>query len=478
MRLIKSNNSNLKKSIAVTMISKYSYVVVQLIITGILARFLGPKEFGTIAMITVFTTFFYFISDMGIGPSIIQNRSLDERDISGIFNFSLIIGVVLMTIFYFASFIIGAFFKGPELVFLAQVMSVSVLFSSVTIVPKAILEKNKKFGLVGICVLTAVLVSGGVAIILAISGWGYYALVIQTNANAILLFIFVFIFSKIKIQKGISIDSVKKIWKNSAYQFAFNFVNYFTRNFDNIMVGRVLGNGPLGVYDRAYKLMMYPVTFLPHTIQPVLNSHFSEYQDNKKKIYTDYKKLLLALGVISMPLSVFLFFSAKEVILVMYGSKWLEAVSIFKILAFSVSTQILSSSTGAIYQATGRTDMLFKTGIINSIVAVTGIIISVGFGLEPLAYFIVAAFLLNFMTSFIGLIKFVFNESFRMFLLEIILPIIVLWIVSFFSFFMVTKIINATNIFITLAYKSILFGIFVAVGIRLILLRGRSKKSS
>lgn len=138
-----SDKLKLKNGIIVTFIAKYSNIIAQLIINSILARLLMPEEFGVIAIITVFIAFFNILGDMGVGPAIIQNKSLDEKEISDIFKFSIIGAIIIATSFYFFSYFVAFFYTNRIYIRLGFLLSFSVLFSICNIVPNAIIYKNK-----------------------------------------------------------------------------------------------------------------------------------------------------------------------------------------------------------------------------------------------------------------------------------------------------------------------------------------------
>lgn len=160
-------------------LAKYSYVIISIIIGAILARLLTPKEFGIVALITVFINFFNLISDFGIGPAVVQNQSLTGEDIESIFSFSLIFGIILAVLFFFASSLIANFYNEPRLVLISRLLSLSVLFNSVQIIPRALLQKSLKFKQIGIVIVSVQIFSGITAIIMAFSGFSFILLCLK-----------------------------------------------------------------------------------------------------------------------------------------------------------------------------------------------------------------------------------------------------------------------------------------------------------
>lgn len=447
-----SNITNsLKKGIIINFIAKYSNLIIQIFITAILARILTPEDYGIITVVMVFITFFNLLGDMGLGPAIIQNKQLNKKEISDIFLFSIILAVVLSLTFYLFSYFISYYYKSNIYVNIGHLLCISVFFNTLNVVPNAVLSKKMNFKILGInSVLTNVLV-GILTIILAIYGFSYYSLVINSIIQSILLFSLNYYFSKIIISFNYNKETIKKIKSYSIYQFLFNLINYFSRNLDNILTGKYLGVSSLGYYDKAYRLMIYPIQYFTFVITPVLHPVLSEYQNNKDIIYENYVRITKFLALVGVFISVFCFFSSKEIILIMFGDRWLGSVYCFKILSLSIMFQIVLSSSGSIFQATNSTKELFISGAYVALTTVTSIIIGVYLGkIEFVAMGVFIAYFINFNIVFYYLITIVFNKNFFKFLSNfknyLLISTCMLIILKFLDF-------SISNYLISLMYK-------------------------
>lgn len=419
------------KGVFYTAISKYSGVIITIIIGAILARLLTPAEFGTVALVTVFTNFLSLLGNMGIGPAVIQRKDLNEKDLSVIFIFSVLVAGLLSILFFFSGRLISRFYDEPELVLIVRILSISVFFNLITIVPSAINRKKLLFKEMGIISVSVQIIAGAITIWMAFSDFGYYALVYKSIIAGVLSFFIYFYLYPIKITSRIDLGPLKKIASFSSYQFAFNFVNYFSRNLDNILIGKFMGNTELGFYNKSYNLMLLPVNNLTHVLGPVLHPYLSKFQDDKERLNFYYLKTVKLLSLIGFPISVFLYFAAPELIMVLYGPQWTESIPVFQVLAFSVGLQICLSSSGGIFQAANRTDLLFISGLLSSFIMVSGICYGVFIGetLVDVGYGLLIAFALNFIQGFYILQRFVLRSPFLNFLKIFIKPIL-------FSFFL------------------------------------------
>jgi PST family polysaccharide transporter len=174
--------------------------------------------------------------------------------VASIFAFSLRLGIVLSVLFAVFSFPMAHFYGKAELVPVGMLISIQLLFNTLNVVPNALLLKQKEFKKVALRILCACLLSGGVGIGLAAAGLRYYALVIQAITQAAFIFGWNYFSTRPRLAGSVNRNSLDKIRSYSGYLFGFNLINYFARNTDNLLIGKVMGAAPLGYYDKSYKL--------------------------------------------------------------------------------------------------------------------------------------------------------------------------------------------------------------------------------
>lgn len=415
-----------KNGILFTAVGKYSNVVIQLIVNAILSRILTPADYGIVAVVNVFLVFFQMLADFGIGPAIVQNRELTKQDTQDIFSFTIFFSIILGISFMFLGYPISLFYNNPVYIPVAIVLGICVVFYTILVVPQAVIQKEKNFKLINLVLIGSNFISGVISIIAAFLGASYYSLIFGNIVKAAFLFFMFFYFSKLSFSMKINIKPIKKIYSFSKNQFLFNFINYFSRNFDNILIGARLNTTALAFYDKAYQLSLYPNQVLTNVITPVVQPIMSEYENDKGMIEKVYLRITKILALLGIPLTVFLVFSAQEVILFMFGNQWGDSVLTFRILAASVWIQMISSSTGAILQSANRTDLLLRSGIITSVVNISCIVAGVMYGrIEAVALLLVSAFTINFLINNYLLMYVLFDSSFKKVLKELKSPAII-----------------------------------------------------
>ncbi|MGV8090339.1 MAG: lipopolysaccharide biosynthesis protein [Mangrovibacterium sp.] len=453
-----STRKQLISGITYTAISRYIGTVISLVVTGILARLISPTEFGIITIATVIIVFFSMISDLGIAPAIIQNKDLSKNELSDIFSFTVWSGLIVTVFFFFSSWLISSYYQTPILISICQLLSINLLFGTLNIVPNALLLKNKEFKFIAYRSLIVQIIGGTISVLAALWGAGLYALLINPIFSSIILFIINYRKYPQQIKKTFGIASMRKIFSFSIYQFLFNVINYFSRNLDKLLIGKYLGLSLLGYYEKSYRLMMFPLQNITYVITPVMHPVFSEFQNDLKHLYWFYLKIIRFLAFLGLALSVFLWFTAEELVILIFGDQWQDSVPVFQILSLTVGIQIILSTSGSIFQAANNTKNLFISGFLSTILNITGMLVGIFIfkTLEAVAWGICISFLVNFVQCYILMYKITFKISMLSFWKQFVSPF-VFCIILIISFHLISKISGNMNLLISFLLKGTLF---------------------
>ena len=416
-----NSSHSMLSALGMQLISKYSNVIVQLAVTMVLARLLTPEEFGTVTIVTVFTSFFSILADVGISTAIIQYKDLTDDDCNALFAFSSLFGAGLAIVFCLLSPIISLIYSDSQLVPLCCLASLSVVFASANMAPNGVLLRERRFAAVSVRLVVASIISGSLAIGLAATGFGCYALVWQAVVSSAAILVWNWAASKLRLCNWHFVAPLKRIWRYSIYQAGFSTINYFARNLDNLLVGGIMGSAELGFYDKAYKLMGYPINYLTGIFSDVLQPYLSEYQDDKPRLYQSWIGICRVLALIGMFVTAVFVCFPEEIVLVMYGDQWMFSVPVVTTLGISVGAQMVNSTSGAIFQSAGRTDALFESGIIctgTSLVAILGGVATGSIAL--LGLFVSLAYFVHIGVTAKLLVQNVLEQSARSFLMSML----------------------------------------------------------
>ena len=243
------------------------------------------------------------------------------------------------------------------------------------------LEKSLKFKNIAIYETLATFIGAVASIIIALNGGGVWSLVYQTLIISTIIAISVIILTGFPSIKQFDFNEIKSIYKFSLNLLGFNIVNYFVRNADYILIGKFLGTSELGYYSLAYRIMLYPIQNITNIISRVMLPIYSRLQENLKQFQDVYKKVCYAIASITFPLMFGIAVLSLDFVELFLGDKW-EIVGLLLIFIAPVGAlQSIATTSGSIYQAIGRTDVMFKWGIFSSFAFILSFIIGLRWGI-------------------------------------------------------------------------------------------------
>lgn len=456
---------SIKKAALINAAAKYSNVLFMLIANAVLARLLSPEEYGVLAITSVFIAFFSVLSDMGLGAGVIQDKSLTDEEINHIFSFSAYLSLLLCVAFWGVAYLTAILYENQVYIGIGMLLSISVLFNTLNMIPNAKLMRDKKFVLLAIRSVSVSVGSYLVAIVLAFQGFSYYSLVVQSIASSIFLFIWNYASTRLKFSFKFDLRSVQKIFSYSAFNFLYDILNYLARNLDNILTGRFMGHQALGYYNKAYQLMLYPVQYLTNVITPVMHPILSDYQHEKEIIYEKSIGVLKCLSLLGIPATAVCVFEAREIVLILYGGQWLSAVPCVAILGATVWFQMLTSTYTSIFKSLGETKQRFRSGIVYVVLQIMMIGIGVStHDIVKLSVFVAVSFVLRYLVECYYLIRKAFGmpllRFYGLFVPEVIMMMMISVVMVLTNRYFVSE-----SVFISFVVKGFVCGITFVIGV-------------
>lgn len=373
------------KGVLWTGFGRYTNQVLRIAVSAVLSRLLTPKDFGIVAMVLVFSGFLSVFSDAGLASSVIQFREFKKRELSTFFWLGLFIGVLLSVGFAAAAPYIANFYSLPPLRAVAAVIGWGFLLSAIEAVPAGLLQRQMRFKAIALIQATSAFAASIFAIVMALRGAGYWALVVQLLLSKALISVLLFVIASWYPRFKFDTVIVKRIFGYSGNLTLFNTINYWARNLDNLLIGRFLGSNALGYYNRAYTLMLLPLSMLTSVIGTVLHPALSSIQNDVPRMYRAYLKVLKFIATLCFPLMVVLGLMAPEFVHTLWGGQWDASVPVFQILCIVGAIQSVVSTTGDVFKACNRTDLLFKVGGVGVAILCAGIVIGLPWGITGVA---------------------------------------------------------------------------------------------
>jgi O-antigen/teichoic acid export membrane protein len=350
------------------------------IISVILARLLIPEDFGLIGMIAVFTGFAGLFSELGFGAALIQRNEIEERHLSSIFWLNIVSGLILTCGMLAVAPLIATFYGQPRLKLLIMLISVNFFIGSLNTVQTAILNRSMDFRKLAMIETITMIIAGSSAITLAFMGFGVWSLAWQVPISTTVGVIIMWQVSDWKPSLNFDKNAVKDLMNYSSNLLGFNVFNYWVRNSDDLLIGKLIGSAGLGIYSRAYSIMLLPLTHISATVGQVMFRSLSKIQKDKVRVKQIYLRSISVIGLITFPMMAGLLVLADSFVLALFGQKWTEVIPVLQIFCLLGLVQSISTTVGWIYKSQGRTDWQFRWGMAAGTLLILSIVIGVNIG--------------------------------------------------------------------------------------------------
>jgi PST family polysaccharide transporter len=356
----------------------------QFLASIVLARLLLPSAYGLVAITWSFTGFAALFSDLGLGAALVQSARMTERDAATAFAINATSGVVLTLIVVALRHPLANLFGQPRVATLLAVSSLSFTLS-LAVVPLAILERQLQFGKVAAIDVVASIAGFSVSIVCAALGVGAASLVIGPLTSTTLVSVGTLAAARWLPTAWPSRSSARRILGFSGHLTGFNFLTYWARNADNLLLGRFAGTTELGLYNRAYMLMLLPLTQVGGVLGRVLLPLFSNLQDDHARLRRAVVRLAGTTSLIVFPVLLGLAAIAHNFVLVAFGPAWRGAIPLIAILAISGMPQVFGILSAQVCQAVGQARLLSRGGGLWNLTALTAIVAGLHWGAEGVA---------------------------------------------------------------------------------------------
>ena len=363
-----------------TLLSQGTRFVSTSIVTVVLARLLTPADFGLVAMVTSVTILGQAFADIGLSEATIQRQEINHDQVSMLFWINFAIGLALTLVMASLAPVLALLYREPRLKDITLVLSLTFLICGLRVQHEALLKRQMKFASLAIRDVASFALAVPVALTMAWKGAGYWALValpLTENLTQVVLSWLMAGWTPGPPRRDAKVGSLIVFGGNVAVSYA---LYGFNRNADNILIGWRWGASSLGLYSRAYNLLMLPVRQLGTPIRSVIVPALSRIHGDPERFARYYLGTVNLMAWISAPVFGFLFVAAEPVVVLVLGVKWREAVPIFRILVISALGQLLMDSTLWLFVSRGQSQRLLKLLLIVSPVIIGSFIIGLPFG--------------------------------------------------------------------------------------------------
>jgi O-antigen/teichoic acid export membrane protein len=359
--------------------------ITRALVAIVLARLLSPSDYGVAVLVLVFSSLVLVFSDLALGAAIVQRKSLTDDDRSTAFWISVGSGVIFMVAGFALAGPIADLYGQPAVEPLCRVLSLSFLVSSLQVIPEALMLRDMRFRALELRMMAATIVSGAVAITVATSGGGPWAIIVQQLTTVLVSTILLWVLSSWRPRWRFSAASGRSLGTFSGYLVGHRLLFYLHRNADNFIIGRFVGPAALGAYAVAYNVMLAPFSKIGDPLQRVMWPTLSKMQDEPARMATTWLRVVRLLAMITVPSLMGLVVVAPDFIPLVLGDKWKPAVPLIQVLAWVGILQSLQGMNIDILMARNRTATIFRYSVFFTVAHIAAFVLGVRWGVLGVA---------------------------------------------------------------------------------------------
>ncbi len=338
----------------------------------LLAHLLRPADFGLVALSLVIVGFISLASDLGLGAAIIQLHEPDEAHLRVALTGSVLLGISIAATVIATAPLIGRFAHTPELGAVLRLQSLVFITSGADTFARSILQRRLDFRrLYVVDVASQVVGSALVSITCALAGMGVWSLVLGNLARSAISCTLSMITANTPLRPLLARRELRQLLGFGVSVSANGAVNYIARNGDNFVVGRTLGPAALGIYSRAFNLMMMPLNYVTGAFFTTLVPVFAGLQDQQRRMGKGFLMSVQLSAIIVAPVAGVMLVAAPHLILGLYGEKWAAAVGPLQVLCLMAVPAAVMNLAGPVNRACNRviTELWFQCAFAFAIVA-------------------------------------------------------------------------------------------------------------
>ena len=437
-------------------IEKWGAQLVSTTIFLLLARLLGAEAYGLVALANVFMYFMRIFLDQGFAQAIIQKDELEPEHLDTAFWTSVLMGALCLIAVLAGAGAVANFYNEPELAPIIRWMSISFLFSGLSSVQAAILQRNMQFKVFAARSLVATAVCGVAGIGAALMGFGVWSLVIKEIVFGSIGALMLWGTSSWRPGLRFSPQHFRELFAFGVNIIGFNFLDFFNRRSDDLLIGYFLGAVALGYYNVAYRLLLIMIKLLTSVTTQVALPTFSKLQKEPEKMRKAFYRVTRYTSLVSFPAFLGVAVLAPELIQTLFGEEWLPSVPVMRILALIGILQSVQYFAGTVLLAMNIPLWRLRVVYLNTAFNIAGFFIAVRWGINAVAISY-AICVYTFSPIFLILVKKLIRIDLKRYFLQYITPFVS-------SLVMMIAILGAKQIFDTWDNKSVTLIVYMAIG--------------
>jgi len=364
----------------VTIVTHGLKFALSIVATAILARLLTPQDYGLVAMVAVVMNFVSMFKDLGLSFATVQRPEVTNQQISTLFWVNVILSAIVVLVAVAIAPAVSWFYGEPRLMMITIVIAIGFLFSGMTVQHEALLRRQMKFFALSAIGLIAMISGYLVGIVFAWYGFGYWALVFSQLALLLTSAIGVWLACRWRPGLPRRNSGVRSMLSFGGNITGYAVVNYFSKNSDNLLIGRFYGAQQLGLYNKAAQLLVLPTDQIDEPLSSVAIPALSRLIETPERYRLAYLRIVEKVLMLTMPTIALMMATADWLVLIVLGPQWGESSRIFVFMAIAGLFSPLVNTVGWLFISQGRARQMFYWSLVNAPVSVLAIVAGLPWG--------------------------------------------------------------------------------------------------
>lgn len=354
--------------------------IVSFIVSLVLARLLAPDDYGTVALITVFTNILQVFVDSGMANALIQKKDADDLDFSTAFFFNIGICLVIYAGLFLSSPLIAVFYKKPELTSLTRVIGLTIVISGLKNVQQAYVSRHLIFKKFFFATLIGTVASAFLGIFLAYKGFGAWALVAQQLTNTTVDTIMLWVLVPWRPKRMFSTARFKRLFSFGWKLLVSGLLDTVYNNLRQLIIGRMYSTADLAFYNKGKQFPEIAITNVDTAINSVLLPVMSQAQDDRSRVKAMMRRAIKISCFVIWPLMMGLIAVATPITRIILTDKWVPLVPYMRIFCLVFALWPIHTTNLNAINALGRSDIFLKLEIIKKIMGMTVLLLTMWHG--------------------------------------------------------------------------------------------------
>lgn len=370
---------------AITLAVQILKFLISTVATIVVARLLAPQDYGLVGMVVVLISFLGLFQYLGLPAATVKWKELSHGQVSTLFWINVALSTVIMLAVLCSAPLLAWFYKEPRLIGIAAGYSIVIFFTGISIQHMAILTRQMRFGPIAAIEVGALAIGVGAAVLAALNGAGYWALVLNQIVFALVTIAGAWTACRWRPGLPVRGSGVRSMLKYGGNLTGYNFTTFVAQNLDNALIGKFWGAYQLGIYSRAYQMLLMPMGQISTPLAAVAVPALSRLADSPGRYRVAYLRILEKIAMLTMTGVVFMIATSDWLMLFLLGPKWREAGRIFMLLGITAIIQPVGKTGLWLFITQGRSREMFKWGIIGAVIAVVSIVAGLPWGATGVA---------------------------------------------------------------------------------------------